>query len=387
MRKNNENTTVYLTSPVFFEIADHPKVSPPFKTKINRLQEELRRSCNLIVSPTRFPTESQIIESVSKNNVDFIGCHISHPITPQILKISTIKAICTSTVGYDHVSMHPGVLVTHTPSILHKSVADFTIALILTNLRNLIPLHNMVWSGGWSSEKKWDLDENLTNILDNLNLGIIGLGEIGRELVKRIAPWGINMLYYDLNQNHEWEEKYPNLHYRENMDDVLRESQVVSLHVPLNNATKGLISEQKLRLLQPNALLVNTARGAVIDFPALIRLLKSQEITLHLAFDVYPEEPISLEYLQEFRHIQETRPDLRITFIPHNASSDADTRAQMSIMMLEDLVKLLRSKKVEDLQDVHLIPEQYSLKVAESASKTITPLKNYRIWEWWQNMG
>ena len=385
MHSKNDKATVYLTSPVFFEIANHPKVSPPFKTKIMALKEELARDCNLIVSSKRFPEEAEIIRMVSSRGVDYIGCHISHPITNQILEIPSVKAVCTSTVGYDHVFIHPNLLISHTPSILHKSVADFTIALILVNLRNLIPMHNFVWSGKWGKENKWDLDENLTNILDNLSLGIIGLGEIGKELVKRIAPWGIKILYYDLIRNYDLEDKYNKLQYRENIDEVLKESHVVSLHVPLNDATRGLMSEQKLRLLQSNALLVNTARGAVIDFPALIRLLKSQEITIHLAFDVYPEEPLSKEILREFQEIQEMRADLRITFIPHNASSDADTRAQMSIMMLEDLLKLSKSKNIDDIKDVHLIPEQHSLKILELSSEMEETLNNYRIWNWWQN--
>lgn len=124
--------------------------------------------------------------------------------------------------------------------------------------------------------KKWDLDENLTNILDNLTVGIIGLGEIGTELVKRLAPWGIRILYYDLNRNSILENKFTNLKYYSDIKEVLQQSQVISLHVPLNSSTKGMISEKELRLLQPNTLLVNTARGAVIDFSSLINLLKKK---------------------------------------------------------------------------------------------------------------
>ncbi|MCF2140813.1 MAG: NAD(P)-binding domain-containing protein [Candidatus Lokiarchaeota archaeon] len=375
--------TIYLTSPVFFEIANHPKVSKKFSQKIMYLRNKLEECSNLKISAERFPSTTKIIQDITKFQVDFIGCHISHPIKKEIMEIPTIKAVCTSTVGYDHVQLDPRVLITHTPSILHKSVADFTIALILANLRNLNHLHNFLWEGNWERTKKWDLDENLTNILDNLTVGIIGLGEIGTELVKRLAPWGIRILYYDLNRNSILENKFTNLKYYSDIKEVLQQSQVISLHVPLNSSTKGMISEKELRLLQPNTLLVNTARGAVIDFSSLINLLKKKEISIHLAFDVYPEEPINPEILEEFKIIQKMRPELRFIFIPHNASSDADTRAQMSIMMLEDLLTFANSHKPEDLRKIHLIPELRNLITEKNLKKVEKEWKSYRIWNWW----
>jgi lactate dehydrogenase-like 2-hydroxyacid dehydrogenase len=108
--------------------------------------------------------------------------------------------------------------------------------------------------------------------------------------------------------------------------------------------------------MKPNALLVNTARGPIINTEELLVLLESKEISINLAFDVYEEEPIPPEMLERFKQILAIQPDLRFTFIPHNASADADTRGQMAIMELEDLLAFATATSVEDLAPVRLIP-------------------------------
>ncbi|MHA1521677.1 MAG: 2-hydroxyacid dehydrogenase [Promethearchaeota archaeon] len=385
----NKKPVVFLTSPVFREISNHSKVSKPLKDKIQALHKELTKISTLITNPTRFPSAKEILEQVKENNVDFIGCHLSHQISEQTINIPSLKGICTSTAGFNHIFQKPGVLITHTPSVLDKTVADFTIALILASLRNVVGLHNFLWDEQWSAGQKWDLDENLNNTLDNLTLGIIGLGEIGRELLNRIAPWGIKIVYFDIHRDPATEKQYPNLKYKETIEDLLQIADVVSLHVPLNQFTKGLIGKTQLKLLKPNALLVNTARGPIINFSDLIHLLKSKEISINLAFDVYEEEPLSPAVLQEFKEIQKIQPDLRFVFIPHNASSDADTRAQMSIIILEDLITLVNSQKEEDLQTLRLIPhlrylvELSSKRKNKNAEQENLPIEEYRIRSWW----
>ena len=388
----NKKPIVLLVSPVFREIADHPKVSKLLRDKIQVLHEELTEKSTLITNPTRFPSMEEISQQVDQKQVDFIGCHLSHSISEQTLKIPSVKGISTSTAGYNHIFQEPGVLITHTPSILDKTVADFTITIILANLRNVISLHNFLWAEKWSADQKWDLDENLNNTLDNLILGIIGLGEIGRELVRRIAPWGIKIAYFDIQRNLALEQQYQNLVYHDNIDDVLRIADVVSLHIPLNQQTTGLIDKARLMLLKHHALLVNTARGPIINFADLIQLLKSREISINLAFDVYEEEPLSPKILHEFKEIQKIQPDLRFVFIPHNASSDADTRAQMSINLLEDLLTMVTSRNAEDLRTLRLIPPlRYLTQLSNEQQKKIPaqenlPIEQYRIFQWW-NIG
>lgn len=372
---------IFVTTPVFKEIAEHQMVSAEKKTKIMDLWEKLEDNAELKVSEERFPSDERIKKEISEWNADIIGCHLSHPIEADWLKKSNTFAVCTSTAGYNHIGIIPGLLVTHTPGVLHKTVADFTIAVILANLRNLTKLHSFVWNGEWKSGQKWDLDENLSNIIDKKIVGIIGLGEIGKEIVKRLSCWGIKMLYYDIKPQEEFARKYENLEFVADMDTIFKNSDIVSLHMPLNAATRHIIGERQLKLMKDHALLVNTARGPVLDSKALMTLLESKEISINLSFDVYEDEPIREDDLQRYKKIAEERPELRFVFIPHNASADADTRADMAIMILQDMLTLANSQSVEDLESLRLIPEQRYLFGGKDKKPDI---ENYRIANFWQ---
>ena len=372
---------IYLTSPVFREIANHQKVSQDKKDKIEKLWFELHKIADVIVDSNRFPSEQRIYDVVKQNNIDFIGCHISHPITKSILEIPSVKAVCTSSMGFNHIYPHPSILITHTPSIMDKTVAELAIGIIIANLRNIVGLHNYLWDEKWDPDLKWDLDENLNKSLDSLTLGIIGLGEIGREVVRRLYPWGIKVIYYDINRNQDFEAKFPNLTFNDKMQDIFKIADIISLHIPLNKSTRGIIDSSLLKRMKNGALLVNTARGAIINFSDLIKLLISKEISINLAFDVFEPEPIPPETLSEFKNIANDRPDLRFIFIPHSGSSDADTRAQMSIVLLTNLIRLCKSEKPENIVDLHLIPSQRIFNCLDKS--TLSTLKTYRIWKWW----
>ncbi len=374
---------IYLTSPVFHEIANHDKVSQGKKEQIEKLWRELHEVADVIVDDSRFPSGQRIYDVVKQNNIDFIGCHISHPITESILEIPSVKAVCTSSMGFNHISPHPGILITHTPSIMDKTVAELTIGIIIANLRNIVGLHNYLLKGAWDPNLKWDLDENLNKSIDSLTLGIIGLGEIGREVVRRLHPWGIKIIYYDIYRNQDFEAKFPNLIFYEKMEDVFKKADIVSLHIPLNKSTNGIINESLLKKMKKNALLVNTARGAILNFPDLIRLLKSKEISINLAFDVFEPEPIPSQTLDEFKKIVMDRPELRFVFIPHSGSSDADTRAKMAIVLLTNLILLCKSEKSDDIKDLQFIPSQRMFK--DLNNSTLEKLKTFRIWNWWKS--
>ncbi len=377
----NNSTRIYLTSPVFHEIANHDKVSQGKKEQIEKLWRELHEVAEVITETNRFPSEQRIYDVVKQNNINFIGCHISHPITKSILEIPSVKAVCTSSMGFNHIFPHPDILITHTPSIMDKTVAELTIGIILANLRNIVGLHNYLWDEKWDPYLKWDLDENLNKSLDSLTLGIVGLGEIGREVVRRLYPWGIKVIYYDINRNQDFEVKFPNLTFIEKMEDIFERSDIVSLHIPLNKSTNGIINESLLKKMKKNSLLVNTARGGILNFPDLVRLLKSKDISINLAFDVFEPEPIPTETLNDFKKILIDRPELRFVFIPHSGSSDADTRAKMAIVLLTNLILLCKSEKSADIKNLQLIPSQRMFKNLNNS--VLEELKTYRIWNWW----
>ena len=370
--------TVYLASPVFREIADNARVSVRYKFMINKVWSNLNTAARVIVADSRFPSEEEMQRVVAQNDVDFIGCHLGHRITEEIVSIPSVKAVSTSNVGWNHIHLQPGVIVTNTPGVLAGTTADYTISLILANLRNIVGLNNYVWSGQWVPGEKWDLDRHITKNTENLTYGILGLGEIGREVVHRVAPWGIHIAYNDIFQSAELEEKYPNLTYYEDVEQLFKAADIVSIHIPLDEDTRHFVGERLLRLMRPRALLVNTARGGIVDTAALIRLLKTKEIAIHLALDVYEDEPIPEQMLNVFREIAAGRPDLRFIFTPHSATADADTRARMSATMLANLNSLVRSQSVRDVKELNLIPPLLFVK------KEPRMLDDYRIFRWWQ---
>ncbi len=352
---------VYLTSNVFTpsQIGSNEKISEKIRNKIKVLWGKLESLAELKIFDGHFPSEEQIKADIDSFNPNLIGCHLSHSITKDMLEHENIFAVLTSTAGYNHIKRPEtdDVLVTHTPGVLYETVADYTIALIMASLRNLIELNRYVWDGNWTSEDKWDLDQNLSSVINNKVVGIIGLGEIGTELMKRLYVLGVNIQYFDLERSIELEKLHPGLEYQTDLQDLFRECDIVTLHVPLTDSTRHLIDTELLKEMKRNALLVNTARGAVIDFEDLLRLLESNEIQINLALDVYPEEPLDPKILERFKKIKEENPQMRIILMPHNASADADTRGQMDILFLEDLITLIESDNLYEVEKARLIPE------------------------------
>jgi lactate dehydrogenase-like 2-hydroxyacid dehydrogenase len=371
---------VYLATPVFTEIAKNRKVSEGIREKIHNIWEKLNEVAEVRVSNERFPSEKEMKSLMINWGANIVGCHLSHPISEELQKNENLYAVCTSTAGYNHIKMVNGVLYTHTPGILHKTVADFTITIIMANLRNTVGLHNFVWNEQWKAGQKWDLDENLSSTMDNLTVGIVGLGEIGREIIKRIGPWGMKIEYYDILQNTEFESLYKNLSFEPNLENIFKNSDIVSLHMPLNDKTKHSIDKNLLKLMKPYALLVNTARGGVLNTNDLLELLESGK-KINCSFDVYENEPLDDETLIRFKKVAEKDPELRFVFIPHNASADADTRGEMAYMILKDIYDIVCSNGAKDLINVHLIPEQKYLQNKENCAE----FENFRIAKRWVN--
>ena len=368
---------VYLTSNVFTdqEIGSNERISHSIKDKIKNLNAKLNKISILKHFVGRFPTSDQIREEINSFNPDLLGCHLSHPILLDVLEGSNIFGVSTSTAGYNHIqrTKSDDILITHTPGVLHETVADYTVALILANLRNLIDLHNYVWNNNWLPEDKWDLDKSLSSVIDNKVLGIVGLGEIGTEVVKRLYPWGLKIIYYDKNRCHNAEELYPKLEWYEDIQEIFREADIISLHIPLNKLTEKIINKDLLKLMKKGALLINTARGGIVDINGLLDLLEKKEICINFSFDVYPQEPIDTETLERFKKIKNEQPDIRMIFMPHNASADADTRGRMVILLLEDLISLIESSNIEDLTNINIIPEH----------RNQLSDKKWRIYNYW----
>ena len=352
-----EKPRVYITTPVFTDIAENPKVSQDVRAAILQAWDDLLGVADVETSKERFPDAAEIKKQVTDPRTRFVGCHLSHKIEADWIAKSNMVAVCTATMGYDHVGQVPGVIITHTPGVLNLAVGDYTVALIETALRNTNGLHEYVWSGNWKPGEKWDLDGNLSQSLEKQVVGIIGLGEIGVEVARRLQPWHVKLLYYDIVRREDLEAEY-NMEFREDMKSVFEDANIISLHIPLNDHTKGIINKNLLSVMKDGALLVNTARGGILNTNDLLELLEAGEKKINFATDVYETEPLPLEVLERFRAIKENYPELRFVFMPHNASADANTRGTMAKMIFEDLYWLVTSRGPDDLQSCRIIPPQ-----------------------------
>ncbi|MCJ7648290.1 MAG: NAD(P)-binding domain-containing protein, partial [Candidatus Lokiarchaeota archaeon] len=329
---------VYFTSNVFSveELGSNVQISRTIRNEIQVLWNRLKSTAEVRILKERFPSSEQIEKDLKEFNPHIIGCHLSHHITSNMQQFSNLFAISTSTAGYNHIERleADNILITHTPGVLHEAVADYTISLIMANLRNIIDLHNYVWDGLWTLEDKWDLDQDLSSVITNKTIGIIGMGEIGIELVKRLYPWGVKFIYYDIQKKESIEKQYPKIEFKENLKELFKEADIIRLHLPLNKHTENLIDKEFLMLMKENSLLINTARGGILNLNDFLYLLETGKAQINFSFDVFPQEPLDERILQRLKKIKELHPNIRMILMPHNASADADTRGKMVILFL-----------------------------------------------------
>jgi glyoxylate reductase len=233
-----------------------------------------------------------------------------------------LRLVANYGVGYDRVDVRAcrerGVAVTNTPGVLDAAVADLTLALILACRRHLVESDRFVRERRW--RRGWARPELLGRDLAGSTLGLVGMGRIGSEVVRRAEAFGMRVVH------HRRSDGLP-------LDELLRKSDVVSLHVPLTPETDGLISRQRLGLLQDGATLVNTSRGAIVDEEALVEELAAGRISAGL--DVFADEPRVPEPLLDL-------PNVVLT--PHIASATAETRAGMTRVLVDNVLAFLRSE-------------------------------------------
>ena len=254
-------------------------------------------------------------------------------------KLPNLKAISNVAVGFDNIDIEAAtarkIAVTNTPDVLTDTAADFAFTLLMAAARRLVEADKFLRAGRW---KHWAIDLMCGQDIHHATLGVLGMGRIGQTMARRGRGFEMRVLYSDVVQAKPEIEQELGLEYVP-METVLRESDFISVHVPLLPETRGLIGAQQLRLMKKTAILINTSRGPVVDEAALADALESGEIAA-AGLDVFEREP-------------EVEPRLlaldNAVLAPHIASASIRTRTQMCIMAAENVVTALEGKRPPNL--------------------------------------
>ena len=281
------------------------------------------------------PPYEVILEKV--RGKDGLLCLLTDRIDAKVINAgSQLKVISQIAVGFDNIDISEatarGIRVGNTPGVLTDATADLAFALLLAAARRIGEGLDYVRQGKW---KTWGLTLLLGQEVYGKTLGLIGLGRIGQAVAKRARGFDMKILYTDRNRIRVAEDEL-GVEYR-SLKELLQESDFVSLHVSLNDDTRGLMGPKEFALMKPSAVLINTARGPIVDQQALYDALKDGRIA-YAALDVTDPEPLPPD--------DKLLSLTNIIILPHIASATGATRTKMCRMAIENLVAGLKGEKL-----------------------------------------
>jgi glyoxylate reductase len=284
------------------------------------------------------PPKKVIIEKA--RNVDALVTLLSDKIDAEVFDAAPkLKIVAQMAVGFDNIDIPEatkrGIYVTNTPEVLTDTTADFAWALLLAVARRVVEADKYVRSGQW--KVGWHPMMLQGRDVHGATLGIVGAGRIGFAVAKRATGFNMKILFYDVIPRPEMEKLGAK---QVDIDTLLKESDFVSIHVPLMKETYHLINEEKLKLMKKTAYLINNSRGPVVDEKALYQALKEGKIA-GAALDVFEQEPTPLD-----------NPLLKLDNVvvaPHISSASYETRSKMAEMVAENLVAFFKGKKPPNL--------------------------------------
>lgn len=257
---------------------------------------------------------------------------LTDPVTERVLS-SGVRLIAQLAAGYDNVDMAAAtrhrVAITNTPGVLTEATAELTWTLILAVARHIVASDQYTRNGRF---RAWGATLFLGTELAGKTLGILGTGRIGTRVGEIAHAFGMKVIYFDLLPSESLDSLGGR---RASLQEVLREADVVSVHLPLTHETRGLIGEEELRQMKPTAILVNTARGPILDERALARALKEGRIA-GAGLDVYEDEP----------RIHPDLPGLdSVVLLPHIGSATHEARNAMSIAVAENIIAFVDGRR------------------------------------------
>jgi glyoxylate reductase len=258
---------------------------------------------------------------------------LSEPIRESDLELApNLKAIGTYSVGVNHLPLQAcqerGIRIVNTPGVLTDATADLALTLLLAVTRRVAEGEALVRSGSW---KGWAPDQLLGIGLAGKVCGIMGSGSIGKAFARRVWSLGMKPVFWDRDGKNHPVDFGPSLAYRMSLEELLPQSAVLSLHCPLTDDTRGLLDRKMLGLLPRGAVVINTARGGIVDEATLLEALHSNHLG-GVGLDVYDGEP-------EVNQAWFTAPNA--VLLPHLGSATRETREAMAALLCQGVAEAL----------------------------------------------
>lgn len=316
-------------------------------------------------------SEDELVEIIG--SYDALVVRSATKVTAKIMENSNLKVIGRAGVGVDNIDLEAatkkGILVVNAPEGNTTAASEHTIALLMALARNIPEAVRSL------KNKVWDRKRFMGIELNGKTLGVVGLGRIGREVAKKAIGLGMNILAYD---PYIIKQQVENIDIKVvDLDTVLKEADFITFHVPLTKSTYHMVGEKQFSMMKDSVMLINCARGGIIDEEALYEALKSGKVA-GCALDVFEKEPPLESPLLDL-------PNLIAT--PHLGASTQEAQVSVAVDVAKDVIRALKGEMVKNpVNMVHIRPEEYSeirpfVDLAEKMGSFYTQLRNGRISE------
>lgn len=288
---------------------------------------KILKESGLEVIPNRYDKyldkEEEIVSLTKEANA--VICDLENISEKVIDQSPNLEVIARRGVGTDSVAVkyadEKGIKVARTLGVVEKPVAELVMSYILNISRRIMSLNDSMHQGDWN--------KILAHSVDGKTIGIIGMGNIGQEITRKAQAFDMDVIYYDVDRKEDLEEKL-GIEYKK-LDELLKKSDVITLHVPLNDHTRNLIDYSSMKKMNKSPIIINTARGPVINNQDLKRALE-EDLVSFAAIDVFDEEPKTNSVLQNCKNVILT---------PHVGTFTEEIFIKMDVLAAENVVKYL----------------------------------------------
>ncbi|MFN7181392.1 MAG: 2-hydroxyacid dehydrogenase [Planctomycetota bacterium] len=289
------------------------------------------RNFKIVQKISKYPFTSSQLSHLLQNK-DGILSTLTDKLSKDVLSSAkNLKVISQCSAGLDNIDIEyakqRGIAIYNTPTVLSKAVAELTIGMILASLRNIIDAHIFTKSRKFTG---WKVDLFLGQLLEGKTAGIVGMGNIGREVAKKLHCLGAKILYYAKSRKKDLEQRL-NITFC-NLEQLLEQSDIITVHLPLTSQTNNLLDATMLSRIKKGAIFINTSRGEIVDEMALIKLLKNKHLS-YAALDVYTNEPYINKQFLKLKNIM---------LLPHIGSAVRSIRFAMMEQAVNNIINFFQ---------------------------------------------